>query len=240
MGTPVFLTAEWRHLAMLNYEVDAAVLAPFVPAGTELDVWNGKNYVSLVGFMFLNTRVKGVPIPFYQNFEELNLRFYVRHQAEDGVRRAVVFIKELVPRAAIAFVARTFYNENYVALPMSHQIEKAGDALKSARYGWRFNGRENHLKVVTRGEAKPLVEGSEPEFITEHYWGYARQRNGGTMEYRVDHPRWRVWESQAAEFHGDAVALYGPHFGEALSQPPASAFLAEGSEVTVFSGTRIS
>ncbi|HSY19647.1 MAG TPA: DUF2071 domain-containing protein [Candidatus Acidoferrales bacterium] len=236
---PVFLTAEWRHLAMLNYEVDAAILKPFVPAGTELDVWSGKNYVSLVGFLFLNTRVRGIPIPFHQNFEELNLRFYVRRKAEDGWRRGVVFIKELVPKAAIAFVARKFYNENYVALPMSHRIERAGDAIKSAAYFWQFNGRQNHLKVETQGEAKPLVAGSEPEFITEHYCGYARQREGTTMEYRVEHPRWRVWESQAAEFQGDAVGLYGPQFGEVLGRPPASAFLAEGSEVAVFSGTRI-
>ena len=236
---PVFLTAEWRYLAMLNYEVEPAALAPFVPAGTELDIRNGKNYVSLVGFLFLNARVRGIPIPFHQNFEELNLRFYVRRKAEDGWRRGVVFIKELVPKAAIAFVARKFYNENYVALPMSHQIERSGDTIKSAAYFWQFNGRENHVKIVTQGEAKPLVAGSEPEFITEHYWGYARQRDGGTMEYRVEHPRWRVWEAQAAEFQGDAAGLYGPQFGEVLGHPPASAFLAEGSEVAVFSGTRI-
>jgi len=237
--TPIFLTAEWRHLAMLNYEVTPAVLAPFVPAGTELDVWNGKIFISLVGFMFLSTRVKGIPIPFHQNFEELNLRFYVRRQAADGWRRGVVFIKELVPKAAIAFVARTFYNENYVALPMSHRIERDVDAIKSAAYFWQFNGRPHHLKVVTLGEAQSLVTGSEPEFITEHYWGYARQRDGTTMEYRVEHPRWRVWESQAAEFQGDAVALYGPQFGDVLSRPPASAFLAEGSEVSVYSGIRL-
>jgi len=236
---PVFLTAEWRHLVMLNYEVDPAMLASFVPAGTELDVWKGKNFASLVGFMFLNTRVRGIRIPFHQDFEEVNLRFYVRRRAEDGWRRGVVFIKELVPRMAIAFIARRFYNENYVALPMSHRIEKTGDAVKSATYFWRFNGRENRLKVVTQGEAQPLVADSEPEFITEHYWGYARQRDGGTMEYQVQHPRWQFWESRSAGFDGDAVALYGPQFGAALSRPPASAFLADGSEVSVFSGTRL-
>jgi uncharacterized protein YqjF (DUF2071 family) len=236
---PIFLTAEWRHLVMLNYEVDPVILAPFVPAGTELGAWNGKVYVSLVGFMFLNTRVRGLRVPFHQNFEELNLRFYVRRKGEDGWRRGVVFIKELVPRAAIAFVARKLYNENYLAVPMAHCIEKDGDALKSARYAWRFNGKENHMQVVAQGGPKPLIPGSKQEFITEHYWGYARQRDGSTMEYRVEHPRWRVWESQAAEFQGDAVGLYGPQLGESLSRPSVSAFLAEGSEVEVFSGTRI-
>jgi uncharacterized protein YqjF (DUF2071 family) len=236
---PVFLTAKWRHLAMLNYEVNPAILAPFVPAGTELDVWNGKTYVSLVGFQFLKTRVRGVAIPFHQNFEELNLRFYVRREAADGWRRGVVFIKELVPRVAIAWVARRFYNENYIAVPMWHRIAMDGGAVKSALYGWRFGGQDNHVKIVTQGEALPLVAGSEAEFITEHYWGYARQRDGGTMEYRVEHPAWRVWAAPAAEFRGDAAGLYGAELGQVLSGPPVSAFLAEGSGVVVHSGTRM-
>jgi uncharacterized protein YqjF (DUF2071 family) len=69
----VFLTAEWRHLAMLNYIIDPALLKPLVPAGTELDFWGGQTYVSMVGFLFLNTRVRGIPIPFHRNFEEINL-----------------------------------------------------------------------------------------------------------------------------------------------------------------------
>lgn len=235
----VFLSAEWRCLAMLNYEIAPEMLAPFVPAGTELDSWNEKTFVSVVGFLFLKARVRGIPIPFHQNFEEVNLRFYVRRKAEDGWRRGVVFIKELVPRAAIAFVARTFYNENYLALPLAHRLEKSGDAIKSALYSWRFNGAENYLKLVTRGAAQPLVAGSEQEFITEHYWGYAKQRNGATMEYRVEHPRWPVWEAESAELKCDVAGLYGARFSDSLYGAPASALLADGSDVKVFCGTRI-
>jgi uncharacterized protein YqjF (DUF2071 family) len=241
-STPVFLTAEWRHLAMLNYEVDPGMLAPFLPAGTELDLWNGKALVSVVGFLFQNTRVRGIPIPFHRNFEEVNLRFYVRRKADDDWRRGVVFIKELVPRAAIALIARTFYNENYVALPMSRQIEKSParpDEIKSAEYGWRINGRQEGLKLITRGNAQPLVAGSEQEFITEHYWGYSVQRDGSTLEYRVEHPRWRVWEAEAAELRCDVAALYGRQYVSALNRPPASAFLAEGSAVKVYQGVRL-
>jgi len=187
----------------------------------------------------LNTRVRGIPIPFHRDFEELNLRFYVRRRAEDGWRRGVVFIQELVPRAAIAWVARRFYNENYLALPMAHQIDRAGDAIKSAAYFWRFSGSESFLKIVTRGVAKELAAGSEAEFITEHYWGYARQRDGSTMEYRVGHPRWRIWEAESVELHGDTAGLYGPRFGGCLNRSPASAFLAAGSEVIVYAGTRL-
>jgi len=235
----VFLSAEWRYLAMLNYEIDPAVLASFVLACTELDFWNGKTLISLVGFLFQNARVGGIPIPFHRNFEEVNLRFYVRRKADDGRRRGVVFIKELVPRRVIAFVARRFYNEDYFALPMSHRIEKDRGEIKSVSYFWQPNGQRNFMKVTVRGQAQPLVDGSFQEFITEHYWGYAKQRDGSTMEYRVEHPRWRVWEIQAAECRCDAADLYGENFGGLFDQPPASALLADGSEIKVYQGVKL-
>jgi uncharacterized protein YqjF (DUF2071 family) len=234
-----FLKAEWKHLAMLNYEIAPAVLAPYVPAGTELDVWNGRHLVSVVGFRFLRTRVSGIPIPFHRNFEEVNLRFYIRRKADDGWRRGVVFIKEFVPRAAIAFLARTIYNEPYLSLPMSHRLETEAGLLKSAGYSWRFRGQQNSLKLTVQGEAQPLQEGSEAGFITEHYWGYNRQRDGSTMEYRVEHPRWRVWAAESAQLDCDGPELYGVQFKDCLNHPPTSAFLAEGSAVTVYRGTRL-
>ena len=235
-GKKVFLTAEWQHLAMLNYEIEPSALAPYVPSGTELDLWNGKNLVSVVGFMFLNTRVFGIPIPFHRDFEEVNLRLYVRRKAEDGWRRGVVFIKEIVPRAAIALTARKLYNEPYIALPMAHRIEEERGLVKSAEYSWRFHGRQNSLKLITCDTAQPQIEGSEAEFITEHYWGYNAQRDGSTLEYRVEHPRWRVYDVADAKLDCDVAGLYGEPFRESLNRQPSSAFLAEGSAVTVYQG----
>ncbi|MCI0487909.1 MAG: DUF2071 domain-containing protein [Blastocatellia bacterium] len=242
MSGGIFLTAEWRHLAMLNYEIEPDLLRPYVPAGTELDSWDGKYFVSMVGFRFLRTKVLGLPIPFHQNFEEVNLRFYVRRKAEDGWRRGVVFRKEIVPRAAVAFVARVIYNEKYVALPMRHQVDLENGSLKSegaVEYGWRWKGRWNHLRVETKGTPQPLVTGSEEEFITEHYWGYSAQRNGRSVEYRVEHPRWMVWQSAKASLDCDSAALYGERFVDCLSAAPHSAFLAEGSQVIVRKGEKI-
>jgi len=235
----VFLTAEWRHLAMLNYEIEPSVLAPFVPAGTELDLWDGKNLVSVVGFLFVKTRVFRFPIPFHRNFEEVNLRIYVRRKAENGWRRGVVFIKEIVPRAAIALAARNLYNEPYIALPMTHRIEMESNSVKSAEYSWHFGGRQNRLKLTTRGEAQQLREGSEAEFITEHYWRYNAQQNGSALEYRVEHPRWRVYDVSDAGLDCDIVGLYGEGFRNGLNREPSSAFLAEGSAVTVYQGVRL-
>ena len=241
-GHKLFLTAEWRWLVMLNYEIDPATLAPFVPPGTELDSWNQKTYVSMVGFLFQHARVRGLSIPFHRDFEEVNLRFYVRRKAEDGWRRGVVFIKELVPRAAIAFIARAFYNENYFRLPMSHEIYPAniGPAARiSARYSWRFKNRDNSLKVTACGAPQLPSEGSHEEFITEHYWGYVTQRDGSAKEYRVEHPRWHIWEAATAEFQCDVANLYGNQFCEFLARTPSSAFLADGSAVKLYNGARL-
>lgn len=224
---------------MLNYEIEPAVLRSFIPAGTELDSWQGRTYISVVGFQFLQTRVWGLPLPFHRNFEEVNLRFYVRRKAADGWRRGVVFVKELVPRGAIAFVARAFYNEPYVALPMSHQIEATDGIVRLARYAWRFNGREQALKLVTRSLAQTIAAGSEAEFITEHYWGYNTQRTGATLEYQVEHPRWRVYEAAEASLDCDVSLLYGRQFVSCLEAKPVSAFLAEGSAVTVYQGRMV-
>jgi uncharacterized protein YqjF (DUF2071 family) len=239
----VFLTAEWRYLAMVNYEVDPAVLRPLTPSGTELDTFQGKTFVSLVGFLFLNTRILGAPIPFHRNFEEINLRFYVRRRAPEGSggdwRRGTVFIREIVPRWAIAQVARVIYNENYIARPMAHRVEGMDSPKPSAEYRWKDQGRWNVLGVDAEGAPLDTAVGSEEEFITEHYWGYTRQRDGGTLEYQVEHPRWKVWRATASRFDCDIAATYGQAFQPYLSVPAASAFLTEGSAVLVRGGRRL-
>jgi uncharacterized protein len=236
----VFLTAEWQHLAMLNYEVDARLLLPFVPAGTELDRWSEKVFISLVGFRFLKTKMFGLlPIPMHSNFEEVNLRFYVRRKAGNEVRRGVVFIREIVPRRAIAFVARRFYNENYVALPMAHEIRSIGDNGLRVAYRWRSGKSWSGINLETDGHSELPGKGSVEQFITEHYWGYAAQPRGGCVEYQVKHPPWRVWQARQSAFDGDAEKLYRNDIAAVLRGKPQSAFLAEGSAVTVMRGRRL-
>jgi uncharacterized protein YqjF (DUF2071 family) len=242
MQTGEFLTAEWRNLAMLNYEVDPAILLPLVPRAAELDTWDDRHFVSVVGFLFLNTRVLGLPVPFHSDFEEINLRFYIRRRVEDGWRRGVVFIKEIVPRWAIATVARVVYNENYVARRMRRRIDLDNGTISpngSVEYSWRDGGSWHHVRAKTDGEARPLATGSEEEFITEHYWGYAAQRDGGSVEYQVEHPRWRVWQTSEAAFECDVKRVSGHELVECLSAKPASAFVAEGSAIVVRKGMRI-
>jgi uncharacterized protein len=233
-----FLSAEWRSLAMINYEIEPAFLLKYLPRGTELDEWQGRSFISLVGFLFQKTRVFGLPIPFHRDFEEINLRFYVRYRAAEGWRRGVAFIKEIVPRRAIATTARLFYNENYAARRMRHRIDWEGSAL-AVEYSWREPESWNRLKLKTSGEAQRPVPGSEEEFITEHYWGYSAQSDGGCLEYSVEHPPWRVWQVSDTRLECDIEKVYGGEFVEYLQAKPRSAFVADGSPVTVRRGVRI-
>lgn len=235
-----FLRASWRYLVMLNYPVPPALLQPLVPAGTELDRWNGETLASMVGFRFLGTRLFGIPVPGHGDFDEVNLRFYVRRRAEDGSwRRAVVFVRELVPRQLIAWGARWLYQEPYRTVPMRHDVEMEEASRGGpgrAAYAWRFGGRWQGLEARTLGMPAIPPADSEASFITEHYWGYTRLRNGRTREYRVSHAPWRVWEAAEGRLDCDASALYGSGFADSLAGSPCSAFVAEGSPVTVHVG----
>ena len=229
-----FLTAEWKNLLMLNYAIEPALLREFVPAGTELDQFAGKTYVSLIGFEFNATRVLGRAIPFHQSFEEVNLRFYVRR----GEKRGVVFIRELVPKFAVASIARWAYGERYSAVPMSHRVDLSTSGAV-AEFSWGSDANRCTISATTGAQDYLPGEGSLPQFITEHYWGYAAQRDGSTKEYQVDHPQWKVRDAVASQFIGNAEKYYGPQFATVLGNSPDSAFLAEGSAVTVFKGARL-
>ena len=235
-----FLTARWESLLLLNYAAPAETLAPLVPAGTRLDLWQGEALVSLVGFLFRDTRLLGVPVPFHCHFEEVNLRFYVTRETPEGEgRRAVVFVRELVPRQAIAAVARVVYNEPYLAVPMSHRVALDPASGGGVAYRWTHGGAPYALRGEASGPAAPPAPGSEAAFITEHYWGYTRQRDGGTLEYEVRHPSWPVWTLDEAAFEGPPAPLYGSAFADVLAAPPRSAFLAVGSGVAVYPGRRV-
>lgn len=234
----VFLTAEWRHLIMANYVLDPAILQPYVPVGTELDFYEGKCYASMVGFMFLNTKIKGIGIPFHKDFEEVNLRFYVRRKTEEGWRRGVVFIKEIVPKPAIAWTARVFYREKYVYHPMKHQVSI--DETYRASYSWKKDGQWQSLFAVAEVTGSPILPDTEEMFISDHYYGYSHYSSAKTKEYRVDHPVWNVHKVTDYHFNADVEKLYGQEFADPLQVPPASVFLLDGSETSILTGDFVS
>lgn len=226
------LTAEWRYLVLVNWAVEPSLLLRHVPAGTELDSWGGRIWLSLVGFRFLETRVLGILVPWHGDFPEINLRFYVRRKA--GGQRGVVFLREMVPRSAVALLARLLYREPYVIREMrsaapAQPIEEPGVVA----YAWKQRGRWNRFGVTAVGAPSLAAERSEEAALTEQSWGYNSAGGRRTLMYPVEHPRWRIWRVKDLVLDVDAAGEYGPELGAAISGPPASAFLAEGSPVRV-------
>lgn len=228
-----FLTARWENLILANYPVNPDLLLPHVPAGTELDEWKGKYYVSLVGFRFNHTRLKGISIPFHTDFPEVNLRFYVRRNTGNEWRRGVVFIKEIVPLPAISWVANLIYGERYATLPVKRR-EVREEGLLRCGYDWKFRGHWNTLEASSNGIAEPIIEGSDAEFITQHFWGYARRTGRPTVEYQVDHPLWKQYPVNGYNIKCNFGQLYGERFAFLQRSEPESIHFAEGSAVAVF------
>jgi uncharacterized protein YqjF (DUF2071 family) len=224
---------------MLNYEVDPAVLKPYLPAYTELDLWQGKALVSMVGFRFLNTHVLGIKWPWHVNFEEVNLRFYVRHFDGKTWKRGTVFVSEIVPKPIIALVANTLYNERYQSMPMRYAITPQDDLQRSVRYEWKYKGRWNALGAIVSNTLKRMLPNSAEEFIFEHYWGYNKLDDHTTHEYQVEHIPWQVAETKDSFLDADIANLYGEAFTPYLSQLPVSVFYADGSDVTVRIASKI-
>jgi len=227
-----FLKAEWRKLAIANYEVSPSLLKKYLPYKTELDFWNDTCYLSLVGFMFLNTKLLGIKIPFHSNFEEVNLRFYVRYKEGNEWKRGVVFIKEIVPKFALTFVANTVYGEHYETMKMNHKWEEL-EKERIVEYQWNCQNSWQTFKVNADLNSSKISKGSEAEFITEHYWGYTKINDRKTFEYEVTHPKWEHYVVKNYVIDVDYKLNYGEEF-EILNQlEPKSVMLAEGSIITV-------
>ena len=219
---------------MANYEVEPALLASRVPPGTELDLDEGRCFVSLVGFMFLDTRVLGVPVPFHVNFEEVNLRFYVKRKVDGEIRRGVCFVKEIVPRYAIATVARMAYDEPYECWRMFHVRTEA-----SVGYTWSKRGSTNTLSVELGSNLGVPESGSHGEFIIEHYWGYTSRGMKRVDEYKVEHPKWELFETRNERVNVDFGQTYGEEFAHLSDAAPYSVVFAKGSSIAVYKGTTI-
>ncbi|QEL15657.1 YqjF family protein [Limnoglobus roseus] len=224
-----FLTAEWRNLILVNYPVPDRLVRPRLPTGVEPDVRRGSCWVSLVGFQFRRTRVFGVGWPGFRDFPEWNLRAYVRR----GDQRGVLFFREFVKSRFIARMARTVYNEPYLATPITEQVSE-----ETATYRVSFGGRWHELHAASRGPAFVPAAGSDEHFFTDLAWGYGRTRRGVFAQYAVTHPTWSVYPVGESRVDVDWEKLYGPEWGEMNGRDPASVVFAEGSGVSVYPAMR--
>lgn len=217
---------------MINYEVDPQILLPHLPPATVLDVFEDKTLVSVVGFMFNDTKVFGLNWPFHTNFEEVNLRFYVKHYDGHSWKRGVVFVSEIVPKPIISFTANLLYHEHYSAKPMMHAMSVKKDEI-ILTYKWKHRKKWNSIEATADASLSDIKHGSEEEFIFEHYWGYNKYNTHTTIEYGVEHAMWQVHKVQEWKLDCDVAAVYGKAFVPWLSAEPSSVFLAKGSEVII-------
>ena len=224
-----FLTARWSHVLLATFVVPPHLLTPYLPTGLQLDMPEGQAFASLVAFDFLDARVLGVAWPGFRNFPELNLRFYVRRHDERGV----VFVRELVPKWLVASLARTLYNEPYVAAPMTSRVVEDGESV-SVEHRLSFAGRTHTMRAVGAKPAHVPEPTSEEAFFKEHHWGYGRTRGGRTLRYHVWHPVWPVYAVREAHIELDWAAVYGPAWASMQNATPASFVLAVGSEIAVY------
>lgn len=229
-----FLTARWSNLAILTYEVPAALLEPHLPAGLELDSRSEAAFASLVAFDFEDTRVGGIAWPGLRRFPELNLRFYVRR----GDRRGVVFIREFVPQPLVSWLGRAIYNEPYLLAPMDSGVaDDASTVATIRRLTWR--GRTHAIEVTGNKPAFKPPADSEEHFLKEHRWGFGRDRRGRSLVYEVRHPVWDVYPVRSWSLDFDWAQVYGPAWGFLGSHKPASVLLAAGSPVSVYPRSRL-
>ena len=230
-----FLTARLSRLILLNYQVDPALLAPRLPAHTELDFYNDRTFVSLLGLHFSRPSIYGLPLPFYQEYAQINLRFYVRRRiATNDWRRGVAFIKQIVPHRPVAWAARRLFHENVVSLGMDEAHRSQDGEAILTEYSWRSGGQRYFLRAVYPDRPVFPDPGSPEEFLLERYWGYTRQQDGGCREYRFDHPPWRICKAMEADASPGLGDFYGPPFSKLFDTNPFSAFAADGSEVTLY------
>jgi len=223
---------------MLNYEVPPEILKPYIPPFTELDLLDGKAIVSVVGFLFKDTKVIGVKWPLHSNFEEINLRLYVKYFDGKVWKRGVAFISEIVPMHIIAWMANALYNEHYKAMPTRHMLSET-DAQIDVSYRWKYRGKWNSLQATADNKPALIGPGTEEEFIFEHYWGYNEVNPTTTIEYGVEHPRWEAFPVTDFKADYDIKNLYGEAFVPYLSADPRSVYLAKGSPIIVRKPLRI-
>jgi uncharacterized protein YqjF (DUF2071 family) len=229
-----FLTARWSNLAILTYEVPPALLEPHLPAGLELDRRGGAAFASIVAFDFLDARMWGVAWPGFRTFPDINLRFYVRR----GEQRGVVFIREFVPRPAVAWLARAVYNEPFLIAPIESGVLDEASAIVTVRR-LRWHGRSHAIEVTGNRPGRRPAEDSQEHLFKERKWGFGRDRRGRTTVYEVRHPVWEIYPVRSWSLDLDWAHVYGEPWGFLSSEKPASVILAAGSAVSVYPRGRL-
>ena len=228
----LFLKANWEDIIMANYEINPDILLPFLPKGVEIDLPHNKCYVSLVGFMFKNTKIFNIPIPKFGTFEEINLRFYVFKKENNKIKRGVVFINETIPYPVVAWVANKLYKEHYSVVPTKHTKEIFEDT-QSIKFEWEKEKKWHSIAVTSSNHPESMKKDSLEQFIFEHYFGYTKVNDHKTEEYKLQHPSWKTRKVIDHKIACDFEVMYGKTFAVLNKTEPEGVFIADGSSVGI-------
>jgi len=230
-----FLKATWRYLPFANFKVDPSFLQEYVPKGCRLQVRDGKADISVVGLRFENTRILGIPVPGHINFSEINLRIYVEGYKNGELKPGVSFIKEIVSKPIITWVANNLYDEHYDTMPIDYELQPSGKlhpVNERITYSWKPKDQWMRFSIDYDPKELNIVDNSNEQFILERYYGFSEQR-GKTSCYEVKHASWNYHKVEDYKLQLDFEQTYGSNFAMLNQLQPDSVMMAQGSRIGI-------
>lgn len=181
----------WLDLAFIHYRIDAATLAPLLPAGLRIDEFGGSAWIGLVPFLMSNVAPRPLPnLPGFSTFPEINVRTYV----EAGGKPGVWFFSLDADSWPAVFGGRQLFNLPYFSARMQQTrrdgwFHYSSDRRKSAGI---FHGRYRPTGEVFRSQA-----GTFEYWATERYCLYAHSPRRGLSRLNVHHAPWPLQDAEA-------------------------------------------
>lgn len=216
----------------MNYIISPEILENYLPAYTIIDYFKGNCFTSLVGFPFRNVEIAGMKIPFYTDFEEINLRFYVKRFDGTTWRKGTVFISEIANKSALKFLANSFLHEKYQTLETRQEIKENSELIET-KYSWRTWMNWQFLNLISEKPSESVAEGTEAHFIMDRSSGYQKYDTATTNEYGISHPKWNIYPIRSFDINVDFEESFDSNFPVLNETLPHSVILARGSSVAV-------
>lgn len=230
---PWAMRMRWRKLLFAHWLADAARLRKLLPAGLELDLFEGRAYIGAVPFRMEGVTPRFVPpISGLHAFPELNLRTYVTAEGKPGVW---FFSLDAGQKLAVRVARRFFYLPYFDA---RFEIVEDGD---SVRYGSERTHR-NAAKSAFLANYRPSgpqyrsTPGTLESWLTERYFLYAADGAGRLYRGDIDHDPWPLQPALAEV----TVNTLGDWLGIEMEGQPQLLHFAESLDVRAWMPERIS
>ena len=234
--TKPLMKAVYSDLVAVNFQIDAKILRPLVPPGLELDFYHGETFISLIAMMIKNVKIWGLPFSLVPSCPELSLRFYVQRKDGDQVEKGACLIKDYISGSTAAWFLESQFKSEFAKMKIKSVSSGFGEnIIPEVEYQWKVDDHWNKLRVRARSKIKrgPNPLDTKVGFILDHN-NYFSTFEGKTVAYRVERPKWEIWDAAQANFTCDVSQLFGKEFVKPLAKRPASVFVAGGSAVTIY------